>query len=379
MTDEATPLAVDGGAPVRTRPYPAPPVLAPADDPAPVRALEEEFAALLGVPGSAVFAFGSHEGAWAAALAAAGVGAPSSDGPGEIVVPALLGAPLAAATRAAGAVPVPADVESDLATLSARGAVRALSDRTRAIGVAHAFGHPAAMIELTMVAEQRGLPIVEDASGAIGAAHRGRPAGTLGAAAVFALGAGHVLTAGAPALPERAALLVVPDPARADTAAIAATAAIDPLDEARAAIALGELRALPATLEARRQLAWELTFALRGMRGIVGMPHARWVRHGYDRYVLRLRGLLWKRSLDETIEALRAEGIPAEAACGPSLHHDAAVRAALPGDARLDDEHFPAATRLPDELIAIPLHANLTSKDMDEVAQALRRIERWST
>ena len=106
---------------------------------------------------------------------------------------------------------------------------------------------------------------------------------------------------------------------------------------------------------------------------------SRWVHHAYDRYVFRLRGLLWKRSLADTLAALHAEGIPAEAACGPSLHRDPAIRTALGDDPRLAEEHFVAAARLPDELIAIPLHANLTSKDMDEVAQVLRRMEQWST
>ena len=85
------------------------------------------------------------------------------------------------------------------------------------------------------------------------------------------------------------------------------------------------------------------------------------------------------RSLADTIAALRAEGVPCEAACGPALHLDPAVRAALGEDERIEAAWFSAAGRLPDELIAIPLHAGLTSKDMDDVAAVLRKIERWST
>ncbi|MFA7248800.1 MAG: DegT/DnrJ/EryC1/StrS family aminotransferase [Dehalococcoidia bacterium] len=377
MTTEATPpLAVDGGAPLRAGPYPPAPVFAPAADADPVRALEAEFAALLGVTregsGAGVLAYGSHEAAYAAAMAVAGVTG------GEVVVPALLGRPLATAAAAAGALVVPAEVETDIAALSARGLARAVSEQTTAVGVAHAFGHPAAMTEILAVAAERGVPVIEDASDAVGAAYRGRPAGTLGVAAVFALGEGHVLSAGAPGLPAGLALLVVPDPARAEVARRALDVA-GALDAARAAVALAELRALPASLEVRRQLAWELTFNLRGMRAVVGMPHSRWVHHAYDRYVVRLRGLLWKRPLEETLAAIRAEGVPCEAACGAPLHLDPEVRAALGDDERLAVAHFAASERLPSELIAIPLHANLTSKDMDDVAQVLRKIERWST
>jgi len=358
MTDEARPpLAVDGGTPLRTHPYPGAPALEPAGDAAPVATLEAEVAALLGVGAEHVRAFGSHEEARLAALRSAGVSG------GEVVLPALLAEGFAAAVRDLGARIVPGEVETDTAALSARGLSRALSEATSAVVVAHAFGHPASMVELLAIANQRGVPIVEDGTDALGAAVRGVPVGTLGAAAVFALGPGHALSSGG-------ALLVAPNASNLDGM---------PMDDAGAALALAGLRALPATLEARRRLAWELTFNVRGMRAVVGMPHGRWVRHAYDRYVVRLRSLLWKRSLADTIAALRAEGVPCEAACGPSLHLDPAVRTALGEDDRIAEAHFSAAGRLPDELIAIPLHAGLTSKDMDEVAQVLRKIERWST
>ncbi|MGE3856616.1 MAG: DegT/DnrJ/EryC1/StrS family aminotransferase [Dehalococcoidia bacterium] len=374
MTNDLGPaLAVDGGAPLRAQPYPAAPELDAAPDASPVQALEREFAALLGVPEAGVMAYGSHTGAYESAVMVAGVSG------GEVVVPALLGRALAAAARNSNAVPVPAEVETDTAALSARGLGRALSERTTAIAVAHAFGHPASMTEILTIAQQRGVPVIEDASDALGAAYRGVPAGRLGVASVFAFGPGHAVTAGFPRLQTRAAMVVVPDPAHADLAQRARFVTGGRLDEESAAVALAELRALPGTLEARRQLAWELTFNLRGMRAVVSMPHSRWIHHAYDRYVFRIRSMLWKRTLDETVEAIRAEGVPAEVACPPSLHLEDRVRDDLPMDERLEDAHFSAAGRLPSELIAIPLHANLTSKDMDDVAQVLRKIERWST
>ena len=370
------PLAIDGGSALRDEPWPDAPTFEAADDASPVSVLEAEFAAVLSVAPAGVHAYGSHTGAYESAVMVAGVTG------GEVVVPALLGRGLAAAARNVKARVVPGEVETDIAALSARGLQRALSAETSAVGVAHAFGHPAAMTEIAAIAQQAGVPLIEDCSDALGAAFRGTPVGTFGVASVFAFGAGHAVTAGYPRLQTRAAILVVPDaaadPARADLAQRARFVTGARLDEASAAVALAELRALPATLEARRQLAWELTFNLRGMRAVVGMPHGRWVHHAYDRYVVRLRSLLWKCSLEDTVAAIRAEGVPCEIAAGPSLHLDAAVRAALPDDPRLSEEHLAAAGRLPSELIAIPLHANLTSKDMDEVAQVLRKVERWS-
>ena len=370
---EATPLAVDGGAPYRAQPYPAAPAVEAVTDAEPVRALEAAFAEALGVSEGCVYSYGSHSGAYESALMVAGVNG------GEVVVPALLGRGLAAAVRERHATVVPGEVETDTASLSARGLARAITNATAAVGVVHAFGHPAAMTELIALTQQFNAPIIEDASSALGAAYRGRAVGTISAAAVFALGPGHAVTAGAPRLQTRAAMLVVADPARAEAAQRARFVTGGKLDDESAAVALAELRALPRELEARRQLAWELTFHLRGMKAVVGMPHSRWVRHAYDRYVVRIRSMLWKRSLDDTIAAIRAEGVPCEVASPPSLHLDAAVRGPLDADERIDDAHLAAAARLPGELIALPLHSGLTSKDMDDVAQVLRKIERWST
>lgn len=60
--------------------------------------------------------------------------------------------------------------------------------------------------------------------------------------------------------------------------------------------------------------------------------------------------------------------MPVEAALGPSLATDASMT----------DDRTLAANRLPREMIALPLHVGLTSKDMDLVAQAIRKVERWA-
>ncbi|TAJ18532.1 MAG: hypothetical protein EPO65_08800, partial [Dehalococcoidia bacterium] len=129
-----------------------------------------------------------------------------------------------------------------------------------------------------------------------------------------------------------------------------------------------EWRGREEELRARRELAWELTFNLRGMRGVASMPHGRWIRHAYDRYVFRLRSMLWKRSIEETLAALQAEGLPVEAALPPSLA----------ADVSLSDDRTQAANRLPREMMALPLHSGLTSRDMDLAAQAIRKVERWA-
>jgi dTDP-4-amino-4,6-dideoxygalactose transaminase len=263
---------------------------------------------------------------------------------------------------------VPVDVEQDTGNLSARALAAAIGPRTKAVVVTHLFGHPATMPELLRLAEHHGLAVVEDISEALGAGHSGTPVGAMGVIAVLGGGAGHLLTSDSVG-----AVLVPTVEAETRVRGWRDDASASP-DEAAVSLALAELRGAPDALHARRQAAWHLTYELRAVRGVSPMFHGRRVRHAYDRYVARLRSVLWHRSLEETAAALSAEGIPASAACGPLLHEDVDVRARLGEDSRLESSRFAVATQLASEFIAVPLNATLTSQDMNDVAEAIRKV-----
>ena len=371
-THAAETLAIEGGAPTRSAPFPERPIPEPAADERPIETLEREFAAYLGIDAANVIALAGYEVACTVALKALGID--SSPG-GEVVVPALGAGRLTALLRDAGLTLVPAEVEADTANLGTRGLAKALGDRTRLVVGVHSYGHPFTGTDVARVIEPSGLPLLEDASAAVGASYRFRPTGTLGAAALFEFAPPHLITAGG----HGGAILVVSDTAAATAARAQRDAAHDTIDEAAARIALTELRGAGDELGARRQLAWELTFDLRARKGVSGMAHSRWVMHAYDSYVVRVRGLLWKRPLDETIAALIAEGVPCEAAFQASLHLDPDVIAALGDDPRLEDAGFPVASRLPNEAIALPLHGAMTDAEIADIARALEKLEAAST
>lgn len=372
--DPGEALAIDGGTPLRTAAWPSAPVVEPATDASPVAVLEAEFAASLGLEASAVIAYADADAAFDAALASI----ERTPDRTEAILPELLGDRLAAAAQRAGWRIVPAEVEPDAATISTRGIARSLTPAAGLVGVAHAFGHPPLLPDIARMSQDNGVPVVEDATDGIGASYREEPVGRLGRA-VFTLGGGQVLSGGAEHGVEAGALLVFRDAALAAVARAARDASDGAMAEPPARTALTELRESPSELETRRRMAWEVTLGLRGDRALAAMPHGRWMRHGYARYVVRLRSALWKRSLEDTLAAIRAEGVPCGAAVTAPLHLDPAVRAALDGDERIEDDRFPAATRLAGELIAIPLHGGLTSREMDQVVAVLRKVERWST
>ncbi len=150
-----------------------------------VAAFEREAAEHLGL-GHAV-CVSSGTAALYLALAAMGVGAGD-----EVVVPSFVCSALLHAVAAAGADPVPADIDPETLNIDPADVRTRLSRRTKAIIVPHMFGLPADLDRLLGL----GVPLIEDCAQAIGAEHRGRAVGSFGAAAIFSFYATKVLATG---------------------------------------------------------------------------------------------------------------------------------------------------------------------------------------
>lgn len=242
--------------------------------------LERALAEAFGVPYAVAVASGTA--ALHAALAACGIG------PGdEVLVPALTVVMTVAPIAALGARPV--FVDSDPATLDLDygDAARKVTSRTRAIVPVHLWGRMGDPAALAAFASQHGLAVVEDAAQAAGSARDGHRAGTVGAAGCFSMKDGKILWSG-----EGGFLLT----ARRDAAEHAAAfrshwqppPASDPegrlatnsrLAAPLAAIALANLRRLPALVELRRAQTRHLLRALEQEPGLVALapaPREEW-------------------------------------------------------------------------------------------------------
>jgi dTDP-4-amino-4,6-dideoxygalactose transaminase len=103
----------------------------------------------------------------------------------EVVFPALTFWVVPEMARAAGLVPVFADVDPGTFNLDPVAVERVITPRTRAVVPTHVYGLPCDMDEILAVARRHRLKVVEDCAHALGATYRGRPVGTLGDAALF--------------------------------------------------------------------------------------------------------------------------------------------------------------------------------------------------
>jgi dTDP-3-amino-3,4,6-trideoxy-alpha-D-glucose transaminase len=139
-----------------------------------VEAFEREFAAYLGVK----HCVGVANGTDALTISLRALGIRPGD---EVVMPSFTFYATAEAAINAGAKPVFCDIDLDTFCVTAETVRRALTARTKAIVPVHLFGNVAPVPEL----RELGLPVLEDAAQAAGAALDGVKTGALGDAATF--------------------------------------------------------------------------------------------------------------------------------------------------------------------------------------------------
>jgi 3-amino-5-hydroxybenzoate synthase len=201
-------LAVNGGKPVRTRPFPSWPCYEDAERlglmralgsgiwggrskplPGEVTAFETEFAEFHEAPAALAVTNGTH--AVQLALDISGVR------PGDhVLLPALTPIPTSNAVRQRGAVPIPVDVDPHTYCLDPGRLAPALTERVTAVIVVHLGGHVADMDGILQWATKAGVAVIQDAAHAHGAQWKGRGLGALGTVAAFSFMQTKVMTAG---------------------------------------------------------------------------------------------------------------------------------------------------------------------------------------
>lgn len=333
-------LAINGGTPVRTTPFPRYNTIgeeekravaavldsgvlsgflgtwSPAFYGGPnVQRLERDWEAFFGVK-HAVSVNSGTSGLYAA-VGAAGVG------PGdEVIVSPYTMTASASAAIVYGAIPVFADIDEDTFCITPATIRQRLSPYTKAIIVVDLLGHPADMDGIMEIARERNLVVIEDAAQAPGATSNGRHAGTLAHMGVFSLnyhktihtGEGGIVVTDDATLAGRLALIrnhgevVVKDKGVEDIVNLVGFNYR--MTEIDAAIGIEQLKKLPALHPPRVACAQFLTERLRSFPGLRTPVVKEGVVHGYYRYALRFDEDVVGVSRDRFVDALNAEGIP---------------------------------------------------------------------
>ncbi|NVO84681.1 DegT/DnrJ/EryC1/StrS family aminotransferase [Hymenobacter terrestris] len=122
-------------------------------------------------------------------------------GPGdEVLCPSFTFVATANPITYLGATPVFIDSETETWNMCPERLREALEDRQRqnrlprALIVVHLYGMPCKLREIMVLAEEFGVPVLEDAAEALGATYEGKPLGSFGAVGVFSFNGNKILT-----------------------------------------------------------------------------------------------------------------------------------------------------------------------------------------
>ena len=297
--------------------------------------------------------------------------------PGDEVIVADYTFPAPAhAVRYVGAVPVFADVRADTGTIDPRAVADLVGPRTVGVIAVDTVGLPADYTPLRAITDRHGLFLVEDAACAVGATYQGREAGALAEVACLSFHGRKGATSG------EGGALIATDPAVAADARLRSSFGIGSIfDQARvvglpipefteighnfklsdiaAAILRVQIDRIDELLDRRRAVAARYAELLAGeeLLTVPRVPEDR--THAWQSYMVTL-----EEGVDRAAVAtdLRAQGI----GCG---HGTWATHLQPVFETK---QTCPVSADLFRRTLAIPMHAELTTDQVERVAQALR-------
>jgi len=327
-----------------------------------VAAFEEEFATYC----QAQYGIGVNTGTSALhlALLAAGIG------PGDevITVPFTFVATVAAIYYT-GATPVFVDINPRTFTIDVKAIESAITERTKAILPVHLYGQPADMDPILEIAKRHNLIVIEDAAQAHGAEYKGKRVGSIGDMGCFSFYPGKNLGAYG-----EGGMVVTSNAEYTRTIRMLRDWGAEQkyhhvlkgynfrLEGIQGAVLRVKLRHLEKWTEARRAAAahYDELLSDSGVQTPEAMAYAR---HVYHVYAIRTQ----QRS--EWQQALQAKGIQT------GIHYPIPVHL-LPAYADLgySKGDFPHAEQAANEVLSLPMFAELSRAQCQEVCEALTML-----
>jgi perosamine synthetase len=287
--------------------------------------------------------------------------------------------------RYCGATPVFVDIDPHTYNLDPDQLSAAITPRTKAILPVHQIGLPCDLSRIVAIANEHGLPVVEDAACAIGSEvlwrgrweRIGRPHGTVACFSfhprkIVTTGDGGMITTSDPELDRRFRLLRQHGMSIPDTVRHGATQVVFEdypvvgfnyrLTDVQAAIGCVQLQRLPESLRRRVALAERYTAAINDVPGLVPPCIPATARSNFQSYAVRVTPE-YPVSRNELMQKLLELGVSSRRGI-MNAHQE-------PAYADLPCSPLPHSEAARDEVILLPLFDALSDEDQDRIIHAL--------
>jgi dTDP-4-amino-4,6-dideoxygalactose transaminase len=269
-----------------------------------------------------------------------------------------------------GATPVFVDIDEQMYTINPELFEAIITPKTKAIIPVHLYGQMADMDPVMEIAKAHELCVIEDACQAHGAEYKGQAAGSIGDAGCFSfypgknLGAygeaGAIVTNNAE-LAEK--MRMFRDHGQAKKYYHSMIGWNARMDGFQGAVLSVKLKHLPVWNEARRENAQQYNELLAGVEGVITSKEADYAKHVYHIYAIRTE------RRDALIKALEEKDI----FCG--IHYPVPIH--LQEAYKLlgyRTGSFPVAEKCAEELVSLPMFAELTEEQIEYVVCETKRF-----
>lgn len=308
-------------------------------------------------------------------------------GPGdEVIVPPMTFTATANCVVFQGAVPVFADVDPETLLIDPEQVRAKISERTKAVIAVDYAGQPCDYDALRQICSDHSPALVADSCHALGAAYKGRKAGTLADLTVFSFhpvkhittGEGGMVVTGDSDFAKRMLSFrnhgITSDHKQR---AVEGTWYYEMVDlgynyritDFQCALGVSQLKKLSDWLARRRELAKRYDQSLAGMRGISPLKANAFNQHAYHLYVIRLDCEHLKIGRAEVFNALRERNIGVNVHYIPVHLHPFYRKKFNTGPGMC-----PAAEKAYEEILSLPMFPQMSDRDVDYVVDALTDI-----
>jgi perosamine synthetase len=290
----------------------------------------------------------------------------------EVVVPGFTHISTASMVHFAGGRAVLCDVDRRSFTLSPEDAARRISGCTAAIAPVHLFGNACDIDSIQQLAHRHKLRTIWDASQAHSSRYHGKDVGSLGDAVVYSFyatknmttGEGGMIVTGDREIYERCKLLRNHGESRKyyhESFGLNYR-----MMELCAVLGLQQLKKLPALTAKRRQHAKYLTDHLSRIEGVTVPYVADGIEHSFHQYSILLAVDGFRRSRDDFVQALKAEGVEA------AVHYPLALsqQPVFAGE----NLRLPNSEWLAQRIVSLPVHPSLSKADLEQVVAAVATV-----
>ncbi|HEX3030293.1 MAG TPA: DegT/DnrJ/EryC1/StrS family aminotransferase [Clostridia bacterium] len=309
----------------------------------------------------------------------------------EVIVPAFTFISTGTAPIYCNATPVFVDVDPVTFCMDPKAFEKAITPKTKAVIPVHIAGHICDMDEINAIAKKHNVKVIEDAAHAHGGEYKGRKAGTLGDAAIFSFQNGKIVTCGeggailtnSKELYEKAYLIHGVGRPKGDRIYQHLLLGSNyRMNEFQGAILLAQLERLSEFNQRREKNAALLNSLLSDVKGVV--PQGRSEDSTLNTHYMFMfyydKAQFGGMSRKDFVDALIAEGVPAFIAfpviSNTEFFRENKFRSHLRQHIDADSFVLPNSERIAAEVVWLP-HFTLLGdeQDMKEIAGAIKKIQ----